>query len=119
VNGSLSIHGSRTGNNEFLVDGAPNSGTGGGTGNWNYAPPVDAITGASFNAPPTLLGIVTAEPGVYDTSLTIAEDAPFTGTLAAIAGHPSWTQRGRRVVAPHALGAGVTPWSSARARAPG
>jgi len=43
VNGSLSIHGSRTGNNEFLVDGAPNSGTGGGTGNWNYAPPVDAI----------------------------------------------------------------------------
>jgi hypothetical protein len=43
VNGSLSVHGSRTGNNEYLVDGAPNSGTGGGTGNWNYAPPVDAI----------------------------------------------------------------------------
>ena len=43
VNGSLSIHGSRTGNNEFLIDGAPSSGTGGGTGNWNYAPPVDAI----------------------------------------------------------------------------
>ena len=37
------MHGSRTGNNEFLVDGAPSSGTGGGTGNWNYAPPVDAI----------------------------------------------------------------------------
>ena len=43
VNGSLSIHGSRTGNNEFLVEGAPSAGTGGGTGNWNYAPPVDAI----------------------------------------------------------------------------
>jgi hypothetical protein len=43
VNGSLSVHGSRTGNNEFLMDGAPSSGTGGGTGNWNYAPPVDAI----------------------------------------------------------------------------
>ena len=43
VNGSLSVHGSRTGNNEFLMDGAPSSGTGGGTGNWNFAPPVDAI----------------------------------------------------------------------------
>ena len=43
VNGSLSVHGSRTGNNEFLVEGAPSAGTGGGTGNWNYAPPVDAI----------------------------------------------------------------------------
>ena len=43
VNGSLSIHGSRTGNNEFLIEGAPSSGTGGGTGAWNYAPPVDAI----------------------------------------------------------------------------
>src|SRR5918993_1390031 len=43
VNGSLSIHGSRTGNNEFLIEGAPSSGTGGGTGSWNYAPPVDAI----------------------------------------------------------------------------
>jgi len=43
VNGSLSVHGSRTGNNEFLLEGAPSSGTGGGTGNWNYAPPVDAI----------------------------------------------------------------------------
>ncbi len=43
VNGSLTIHGSRTGNNEFLIEGAPSSGTGGGTGNWNYAPPVDAI----------------------------------------------------------------------------
>ncbi len=43
VNGSLTIHGSRTGNNEFLIEGAPSSGTGGGTGAWNYAPPVDAI----------------------------------------------------------------------------
>jgi hypothetical protein len=43
VNGNVSIHGSRTGNNEFLVDGAPGSGTGGGSGGWNYAPPVDAI----------------------------------------------------------------------------
>jgi len=43
VNGSLSVHGSRTGNNEFLIEGAPGAGTGGGTGNWNYAPPVDAI----------------------------------------------------------------------------
>src|SRR5262245_23324164 len=43
VNGSLTIHGSRTGNNEFLIEGAPGSGTGGGTGSWNYAPPVDAI----------------------------------------------------------------------------
>ncbi len=43
VNGSLSVHGSRTGNNEFLIEGAPSAGTGGGTGNWNYAPPVDAI----------------------------------------------------------------------------
>ena len=43
VNGSLSVHGSRTGNNEFLIEGAPSAGTGGGTGSWNYAPPVDAI----------------------------------------------------------------------------
>jgi hypothetical protein len=43
VNGSLSIHGSRTSNNEYLIEGAPSSGTGGGTGSWNYAPPVDAI----------------------------------------------------------------------------
>ena len=43
VNGSLSVHGSRTSNNEFLIEGAPSSGTGGGTGSWNYAPPVDAI----------------------------------------------------------------------------
>ncbi len=43
VNGSLTIHGSRTGNNEFLIDGAPSAGTGGGTGSWNYSPPVDAI----------------------------------------------------------------------------
>ena len=43
VNGSLAVHGSRTGNNEFLIEGAPSSGTGGGTGSWNYAPPVDAI----------------------------------------------------------------------------
>ena len=43
VNGSLAIHGSRTGNNEFLMEGAPSAGTGGGTGSWNYAPPVDAI----------------------------------------------------------------------------
>ncbi len=39
TNGSVSIHGSRTGNNEFLIDGAPNSATGG----WQYAPVVDAI----------------------------------------------------------------------------
>jgi hypothetical protein len=39
VNGSVTIHGSRTGNNEFLIDGATNAGTGG----WSYAPPVDAI----------------------------------------------------------------------------
>jgi len=39
VNGSVTIHGSRTGNNEFLIDGASNAGTGG----WSYAPPVDAI----------------------------------------------------------------------------
>lgn len=43
VNGSLTIHGSRTNNNEFLIEGAPSAGTGGGTGSWNYAPPVDAI----------------------------------------------------------------------------
>lgn len=39
TNGNISIHGSRSGNNEFLIDGAPNSATGG----WQYAPPVDAI----------------------------------------------------------------------------
>src|SRR5262249_15305835 len=39
VNGSVTIHGSRTGNNEFLIDGATNAATGG----WQYAPPVDAI----------------------------------------------------------------------------
>ena len=43
MNGSLTIHGSRTSNNEFLIEGAPSAGTGGGTGSWNYAPPVDAI----------------------------------------------------------------------------
>src|SRR5207302_5543802 len=43
VNGSVTIHGSRTGNNEFMIDGAPGSGTGGGSGGWNYAPPVDAV----------------------------------------------------------------------------
>ena len=37
--GNISIHGSRTGNNEFLIDGASNAATGG----WQYAPPVDAI----------------------------------------------------------------------------
>src|SRR5215472_1581309 len=30
TNGNISIHGSRTGNNEFLIDGAPNSATGDG-----------------------------------------------------------------------------------------
>jgi hypothetical protein len=49
VNGSLSVHGSRTGNNEFLIEGAPSSGTGGGTGSWNYAPPVDAIEEFKIN----------------------------------------------------------------------
>jgi len=39
VNGNVTIHGSRTNNNEFLIDGAAN----GGTGGWTYAPPVDAI----------------------------------------------------------------------------
>lgn len=39
TNGNISIHGSRIGNNEFLIDGAPNSATGG----WQYAPVVDAI----------------------------------------------------------------------------
>src|SRR6266849_492474 len=39
VNGSVTIHGSRPGNNEFLIDGATNAATGG----WTYAPPVDAI----------------------------------------------------------------------------
>jgi outer membrane receptor protein involved in Fe transport len=43
VNGSVTIHGSRTGNNEFMIDGAPGSGQGGGSGAWNYAPPVDAV----------------------------------------------------------------------------
>jgi len=43
VNGSVTIHGSRTGNNEFMIDGAPGSGTSGGSGGWNYAPPVDAV----------------------------------------------------------------------------
>src|SRR5438128_592599 len=43
VNGSVTIHGSRTGNNEFMIDGAPGAGQGGGSGAWNYAPPVDAI----------------------------------------------------------------------------
>ena len=37
--GNISIQGSRTGNNEFLIDGASNAATGG----WQYAPPVDAI----------------------------------------------------------------------------
>jgi outer membrane receptor protein involved in Fe transport len=39
VNGNITIQGSRTGNNEFLIDGGSTSGTGG----WSYAPPVDAI----------------------------------------------------------------------------
>src|SRR5437867_3380859 len=39
TNGNVSIHGSRTGNNEFLIDGAPNAATGG----WQYAPVVDAV----------------------------------------------------------------------------
>ena len=39
TNGSVSIHGSRVGQNEFLIDGGAISGTGG----WSYAPPVDAI----------------------------------------------------------------------------
>src|SRR5262249_41999403 len=45
TNGSVSIHGSRTGNNEFLIDGAPNAATGG----WQYAPVVDAIEGFKVN----------------------------------------------------------------------
>ncbi len=39
VNGNITIHGSRTNGNEFLIDGAATSGTGG----WSYAPPVDAV----------------------------------------------------------------------------
>src|SRR5262245_39176317 len=37
--GNVSIHGSRVGNNEFLIDGAPDAATGG----WQYAPVVDAV----------------------------------------------------------------------------
>ncbi len=39
LNGNYSIHGSRGDNNEFLIDGAPNSVTGG----WQYSPVVDAV----------------------------------------------------------------------------
>ena len=39
VNGNITIHGSRTNGNEFLIDGAATAGTGG----WSYAPPVDAV----------------------------------------------------------------------------
>jgi hypothetical protein len=39
LNGNYSIHGSRPESNEFLIDGAPHSATGG----WQYAPLVDAV----------------------------------------------------------------------------
>lgn len=39
LNENYSIHGSRPGNNEFLIDGSPHSATGG----WQYAPVVDAV----------------------------------------------------------------------------
>jgi len=39
ANGAVSIHGSRSHNNEFLIDGAPTS----AIGNWQLAPLIDAI----------------------------------------------------------------------------
>lgn len=39
LNEGYTIHGSRSGNNEFLIDGAPHSATGG----WQFSPVVDAV----------------------------------------------------------------------------
>jgi hypothetical protein len=83
VNGSLSIHGSRTGNNEFLIDGASNAGTGG----WTYAPPVDAIeefkidsasTDASYGR--TSGGVVNLTLKSGTNSLNGSATALFRGT---------------------------------------
>src|SRR4029078_12389890 len=83
VNGSVTIHGSRTGNNEFLIDGASNAGTGG----WSYAPPVDAIeefkvdtasTDASYGR--TSGGVVNLTPKAGTNVLHASGTALFRGT---------------------------------------
>jgi carboxypeptidase family protein/TonB-dependent receptor-like protein len=78
VNGSLSIHGSRTGNNEFLIDGASNSGTGG----WSYAPPVDAIEEFKVDTASTDASYGRTSGGVVNLTLRSGtNDLHGSGTL--------------------------------------
>jgi len=80
VNGSVSIHGSRTGNNEFLIDGASNSGTGG----WTYAPPVDAIEEFKVDAASTDAQYGRTSGGVVNLTLKSGtNDLKGTGTFLA------------------------------------
>ena len=80
VNGSVSIHGSRTGNNEFLIDGASNSGTGG----WTYAPPVDAIEEFKVDAASTDAQYGRTSGGVVNLTLKSGtNDLRGSGTFLA------------------------------------
>src|SRR5262245_16198336 len=65
VNGSVTIHGSRTGNNEFLIDGAANAGTGG----WSYAPQVDAIEELTVDSASTDASYGRTSGGVVNLTL--------------------------------------------------
>jgi Carboxypeptidase regulatory-like domain/TonB-dependent Receptor Plug Domain len=78
VNGSVTIHGSRTGNNEFLIDGATNAGTGG----WTYAPPVDAIEEFKVQSASTDASYGRTSGGVVNLRLRSgANDLHGSGTL--------------------------------------
>jgi hypothetical protein len=78
VNGSITIHGSRTGNNEFLIDGAATSGTGG----WSYAPPVDAIEEFKVQTASTDASYGRTSGGVVNLTLKAGTNAyKFSNTL--------------------------------------
>ena len=84
VNGSVTIHGSRTGNNEFMVDGAPGSGTGGGSGGWNYAPPVDAVEEFKVDTATTNAAYGRTSGGVVNLTLRSGTNS-FRGSATALA----------------------------------
>ncbi len=86
VNGSLSVHGSRTGNNEFLIEGAPSAGTGGGTGNWNYAPPVDAIEEFKIGTSATDASYGRTSGGVVNMTLRSGTNSLRGSTIALYRG---------------------------------
>ncbi|HYS56088.1 MAG TPA: carboxypeptidase regulatory-like domain-containing protein [Thermoanaerobaculia bacterium] len=75
---SYSIHGSRTGANEFLISGAPIS----GTGSWSYAPPVDAIEELKVQTASTDASYGRTSGGVVNLTLKSgANEMRFSNTL--------------------------------------